>query len=966
MKNANLKKILTVALGVMLVLSMVFVISSCNKEEHVHSIERTVLVAPTCTSSGVAKLTCSDPSCEFSDTEGIDPVGHDIIKHAKRDATCTAEGYQAYETCANCNYTTFYVSTLIPIKAHNFESADCQTIMLCKDCGASSGQLGEHDFTKATCSQLAECKVCGVYTGKYADHDYSAATCSTLATCKDCGATTGDYAAHDYAKATCSVPETCKDCGYTRGTVIPHDFTNPTCTTPATCKDCGVYTGSVLPHDYYAATCTTPATCKDCGHVNGNALGHTAGRTQIQNYVAPTCTVDGQQDIVTFCYNCPNVEIGRETVAVPATGHSTVTHAAQEPTCVIGWFEYETCTKCDYTTYVERSPIRNHFPSEHPVDVVLTPSTCTQTGTYYTAINCSECGLELSASEVKVSSPDGHKYVNYPGKSATCTEPGWQAYHTCSVCGDTNYTDLPARGHSWTTADCVNPSVCSVCNAYSAAPVGHSIVVTTTNFVDPTCDAAGSYDEIETCSTCQRVISRKTVVIQALGHQLYDHLPKSPTCTEVGWQTFKSCTRCSYSTYQDNIIPALGHTGLPAVTQNRVYATCTVDGHYDSVIYCAVCSAEVSREVMVIPAYGHNEYTYTANSYSATCTSQGYYETVTKCYDCRAELSRVPTYIVPLGHDWYDVAAKAPECKVDGYTAHQRCSRCGITAGYQVVYALGHLGVTVHAGEAPTCTTSGRNEWEDCSICGYSNFDEMYLPPLGHDMVFVPTLDPKCEEDGYIAHYDCSRCDHRDGFATIPATGHVESFFEKQNIVDPTCTVNGSYDYVELCHECNKELGRDVVVVNKTGHNYNEITGNCENGCGAFYTPALSFSLTAEGMVVTGMENTTATEIIIPETFRGYDVVAINARAFEGCTKITSVVIPDTVTEIGDLAFFGCKNLTTVTVGSGVKSVGANAFYLCKNLSTVKYNGTAADWAKISIDPSENGYFINANRVYLK
>ena len=62
----------------------------------------------------------------------------------------------------------------------------------------------------------------------------------------------------------------------------------------------------------------------------------------------------------------------------------------------------------------------------------------------------------------------------------------------------------------------------------------------------------------------------------------------------------------------------------------------------------------------------------------------------------------------------------------------------------------------------------------------------------------------------------------------------------------------------------------------------------------------------------------------------------------------------------------GCKNLSTITVGSGLKKVGSNAFYLCKGITTVKYNGTAADWAKISIDSSENGYFINANRVYLK
>ena len=48
------------------------------------------------------------------------------------------------------------------------------------------------------------------------------------------------------------------------------------------------------------------------------------------------------------------------------------------------------------------------------------------------------------------------------------------------------------------------------------------------------------------------------------------------------------------------------HTAEEAVTENEVAATCTEDGSYDSVVYCAECGEEISRETVVVPATGHN------------------------------------------------------------------------------------------------------------------------------------------------------------------------------------------------------------------------------------------------------------------------------------------------------------------------------------------------------------------------
>ena len=87
-----------------------------------------------------------------------------------------------------------------------------------------------------------------------------------------------------------------------------------------------------------------------------------------------------------------------------------------------------------------------------------------------------------------------------------------------------------------------------------------------------------------------------------------------------------------------------------------------------------------------------------------------------------------------------------------------------------------------------------------------------------------------------------------------------------------------------------------------------------------------------------------AKKVTIPKTVTinnvKYQVTGIAAKAFKNSKKLQTVVIPDTVTEIGTGSFEGCKKLKSVTIGKNVTSIGKNAFKNCKNLKKITVKST--------------------------
>ena len=134
----------------------------------------------------------------------------------------------------------------------------------------------------------------------------------------------------------------------------------------------------------------------------------------------------------------------------------------------------------------------------------------------------------------------------------------------------------------------------------------------------------------------------------------------------------------------------------------------------------------------------------------------------------------------------------------------------------------------------------------------------------------------------------------------------------------------------------------------KTNENGTASVTDClENFTGAVTIPS---SITVDGTAYTVTDIgwnafywcTKLTEIIIPDS-----VTSIGSSAFYNCTKLTEIIIPDSVTSIGSNAFCSCTSLTNVILPDSVNSIGDYAFASCNSLTEIQVSENNSSYQSI-------------------
>ena len=680
-------------------------------------IERT---PATCVTDGISYRTCG--RCANEESKVILAKGHELYTFNAQAPTCTQNGCDEFEICANCSYNSKVIIPAIGHKASDWII----------DVEATDDTDGSKHKECTECGETVETSIIPALT-----HSYTSVV--TEPTCTSKGYTT----------------HTCSHCGNT----YVDDYTDAL----------GHHFGEW--HEVKAPTCEEDGEknrqCNICAHIETmklDKLQHVLG--EWTQYSAPTCEQNGENR--KSCVNCDYYI--SETVA--STKHS-YTISVVEPSCTQQGYSEYLCSICQHTYKDNYTSLKGHsFGSWLEI-----ASTCTTNGSFKR--ECTECG----ALEERIVVATGHTYSKQIIEP-TCTERGYTK-HTCH-CGDTYNNEFKdAIGHNfgeWYVSKAPSCTEigeqrrdCSRCSSYETntlakldhdcdivvvAPtctlegytiytckgcgytfsdditesLGHNIVEYV--FQEPTCTSMGLIDR--KCDRCGEFVER--VNSEKLGHRIITHPAQAPTCTEDGWKQYVTCTRCEYTTYR--VDPATGHT---LQNYGTLAPTCTEIG-WNEYEVCTVCQYTTYEE---IPALGHDIETFEGKA--PTCTENGWkaYEECTKCTYSTYEM------LDAIGHDYIEHEAKEPTCTEIGWYAYKECTICG-QSNYNERKALGHR-YTKTETVAPTCTEKGYTA-KICQ-CGYS-LVESYTEPTGHSFgEWVVIRESSCTEVGEM-HKQCSNCEY--------------------------------------------------------------------------------------------------------------------------------------------------------------------------------------------------------------
>ncbi len=438
--------------------------------------------------------------------------------------------------------------------------------------------------------------------------------------------------------------------------------------------------------------------------------------------------------------------------------HSYESYSAKAPTCTEGgWNAYKVCSRCGHSTYMALAALghRVNVTETIKVDSVSTVNDSTYPFSYSDGVYSSTNKTDSTSSvftitalynrtlklEYTVSSESKYdKLIVRKNGTALYTESGtvdWTAVNIQLAAGDVltiSYVkDYSVSGGSDTASF-----------KFTCGQVDKIVTTAKTPAELP----VSCFDT--KCSFCSQVAK------EGAGHNYRSFAAKAPTCTEVGWNAYKTCTRCPQSTYTE--LAALGHR--VSVTETVVRDSVgevndsTYPFSYSDGVYTSTNKSSSSSSRFRLHAY----YKRTLKLEYTVSSESGYDKLIVKLngeplYTESGEVAW-KSVLIPLEPGYtldiyyskdYSVSRgsdsasfkytcgqitqsvtedKAPE-QLPASCEDIKCSYCSVTAKA----GIGH-NYEDHAAKAPTCTETGWNAYKTCTRCEYSTKNN--IAAVGH------------------------------------------------------------------------------------------------------------------------------------------------------------------------------------------------------------------------------------------
>lgn len=280
---------------------------------------------------------------------------------------------------------------------------------------------------------------------------------------------------------------------------------------------------------------------------------------------------------------------------------------------------------------------------------------------------------------------------------------------------------------------------------------------------------------------------------------------------------------------------------------------------------------------------------------------------------------------------------KEASCEEKGIQT-RKCT-CGAEEN-QDIPAKGHTEV-VDKGYDATATENGLTDGSHCGVCNKTITEQKVIYSGSKGLTYIAVSDMTCRIAGIGTCTD----------TTLVIPEYIDGY--KVTSIEPRAFANCTFITAVIVPEHITTIGANAFegctnITSITLPFLGATKDESKNANMEYIFGEASERLTT--VILTGgtvigdyaFEGCTGlTSITIPDS-----VTSIGDDAFNGCTSLTSITIPNSITSITDGAFYGCASLTSITIPESVTSIGYDAFKDCTNLSSVYITDIAA-WCNI-------------------